>query len=45
MDDAAKQEAIADQGNASVHQYLRYATDGANTKHDITVTFIDQNNA
>ena len=44
MDDAAKQDAIADQGNASVHQYLRYATDGANTKHDITVTFIDQNN-
>jgi len=44
MDDVTKQDAIADQGS-SVVNYLKFATDSANTKYDITVTFIDQNNS
>jgi len=44
VDSDAKQDAIADQGS-SVPQYLRFQTDGASTLYDITVTYIDQNNA
>ena len=42
--DATKQDAIADQGSA-VSQYLHFSTDGTSTYYDVTVTFIDQNNA
>ena len=44
MDDATKQDAIADQGS-SVSQYLAFLTDSSNTAYDIVVTYIDQNNA
>jgi len=44
MDDATKQNAIADQGS-SVGQYLYCFSDAAADDSDITVTFIDQNNA
>ena len=43
MDDATKQDAIADQGGN--HQYLRFATATANTNYDLHITFIDQNNS
>ena len=43
MDDATKQNAIADQGGAS--QKLELYVSHANTKIDCCVTFIDQNNA
>jgi len=40
-----EQDAIADQGTTTA-QKLRFFTGGnASTKHDITVTYIDQNNA
>ena len=42
--DATKQDAIADQGSA-VSQYLHFSTDGTSTYYDVTVTYIDQNNA
>ena len=44
MDSIVKQDAIADQGS-SVAQNLVFITDGGATTYDITVTFIDQNNA
>ena len=44
MDDATKQDAIADQGTAT-SQHLTFDTDHAGTNFDITVTYIDQNNA
>jgi hypothetical protein len=44
MDNATKQDAIADQGS-SVAQYLFFQTDGGSTQYDLTVSFIDQNNA
>jgi len=44
MDSIVKQDAIADQGS-SVAQYLSFQTDGAGTQYDVTVTYIDQNNA
>jgi hypothetical protein len=43
MDDATKQDAIADQGGN--HQYLRFATPSASTNYDLHITYIDQNNA
>ena len=43
MDDATKQDAIADQGGN--HQYLRFATASSSTNYDLHITFIDQNNA
>ena len=45
MDDATKQDAIADQGNASVKQVLRFATASSSTNYDLHITYIDQNNA
>ena len=44
MDDATKQDAIADQGS-SVAQELRLFTQHASDAGHITVTYIDQNNA
>ena len=44
MDDATKQNAIADQGSA-VPQKLQVISNHASTTFDVTVTFIDQNNA
>ena len=44
MDSVVKQDAIADQGS-SVAQYLFFQTDGGSTQYDLTVSFIDQNNA
>ena len=44
MDDATKQDAIADQGS-SVAQKLRVYKSTNAAKWDITVTYIDQNNA
>jgi len=44
MDSIVKQDAIADQGS-SVAQYIRCGSDSVNTKYDVTVTYIDQNNA
>ena len=43
MDDATKQNAIADQGG--VAQDLRIYTDNAADDVDVMITFIDQNNA
>ena len=40
----AEQDAIADQGS-SVVQYLSFHTTGSSTTYDVTVSFIDQNNA
>ena len=44
MTTAAEQDAIADQGG-SVPQYLLFDTDSASTVFDVSVTYIDQNNA
>ena len=44
MDDATKQDAIADQGS-SVAQYLSISAAHASDNVDVTITFIDQNNA
>jgi len=44
MDDATKQDAIADQGS-SVAQKLKFVASNASSTYHITVTFIDQNNA
>ena len=44
MDDAAKQDAIADQGSG-VSQYLMANTSHAGTDVSVLVTYIDQNNA
>ena len=48
MDDATKQDAIADQdpsNGSPVSQYLAFLSDSANTKFDLVLTYIDQNNA
>ena len=44
MDDATKQNAIADQAQATA-QLLKISTENASDGFDITCTFIDQNNA
>ena len=44
MDDATKQNAIADQASSNI-QKLTYQTGGSSTTHDCVVTFIDQNNS
>ena len=44
LDSIAKQDAIADQGS-SVPQYLTLGTTHADDSFEVTVTFIDQNNA
>ena len=44
MTTIAEQDALADQGTAT-SQLLTFSTDSANTKFDISITFIDQNNA
>jgi len=44
MDDATKQNAVADQGS-SVAQYLACQSEGATDQYEVTVTYIDQNNA
>ena len=43
--DATKQDAIADQGNSSVSQKLQVEKGHANDVWDISITYIDQNNA
>ena len=45
MDDATKQDAIADQGSTPVAQVLKMTAEHADDNLDIIVTFIDQNNA
>ena len=44
MDDATKQDAIADQGSG-VAQVLGMSTENAADNYEVTVTFIDQNNS
>ena len=44
LDDATKQDAIADQGS-SVAQYLFCSSDHADDNYELTITYIDQNNA
>ena len=44
LDDATKQNAIADQGS-SVAQKLRCSADEANDQFELLITYIDQNNA
>ena len=44
MDDATKQDAIADQGS-SVSQKLYFHAQHSSDSFDVTVTFIDQNNS
>ena len=44
MDDATKQDAIADQGSG-VAQKLKFAASNASSYYDIFISFIDQNNA
>jgi len=44
MNDATKQDAIADQGQNTA-QKLMLQSSHASTAYDVTVTFIDQNNA
>ena len=44
MDDATKQDAIADQGG-SVSQYLQILSEHASDDIDVICTYIDQNNA
>ena len=45
MDDATKQDAIADQGNSGAVQKLRMSTTHASDGAHVTITYIDQNNA
>ena len=45
MDDATKQDAIADQGSTPVAQVLKIAAEAGGDNFDIHCTFIDQNNA
>jgi len=45
MDDATKQNAIADQGSTPVAQKLICWSDHASDNFDVHITFIDQNNA
>ena len=44
LDDATKQDAVADQGS-SVAQRLEFTPSSASSYYDLTLTFIDQNNA
>ena len=44
LDDATKQDAVADQGS-SVAQKLQFSASSASSYYDVTVTYIDQNNA
>tara|TARA_R110000824_G_scaffold4098_1_gene19529 strand:- start:874 stop:1332 length:459 start_codon:yes stop_codon:yes gene_type:complete len=44
MDDATKQNAIADQGSSVAQKLILYVSHGS-TQIDCSVTFIDQNNA
>ena len=44
MDDVAKQNAIADQGNAGVAQYLWANASNAADNFEVLITYIDQNN-
>ena len=44
MDDATKQDAIADQGS-SVAQKLQFTPDDSSSYYDVTITYIDQNNS
>ena len=41
--DGTNQDALADQGGA--YQYLVFHTDSSSTTYDVTITYIDQNNA
>ena len=44
LDDATKQDAVADQGS-SVAQVLEFTPSSASSYYDLTLTYIDQNNA
>jgi len=44
MDDATKQDAIADQGSSTA-QYIKAGVDDAADDFDVLVTYIDQNNS
>ena len=44
MDDATKQDAIADQGSSVAQELRLFTQNGADSGH-VTVTYIDQNNA
>ena len=44
MGSATEQNGIADQGSTN-YQRLCYHTSAAGTKHDVSITYIDQNNA
>ena len=44
LDDATKQDAVADQGS-SVAQRLEFTPSSASSYYDLTLTYIDQNNA
>tara|TARA_R100001594_G_scaffold149078_1_gene205872 strand:+ start:110 stop:559 length:450 start_codon:yes stop_codon:yes gene_type:complete len=44
MGNATEQNGIADQGSTN-YQELIYVTSAAGTKHDVAITYIDQNNA
>ena len=44
LDDATKQDAIADQGS-SVAQLCKIHTEHADDGYEVNVTFIDQNNS
>ena len=45
MNDATKQDAIADQGNNLAPQYLYISSQNAADDYDVHITYIDQNNA
>ena len=45
MDDATKQDAIADQGSSVAQKLQCYTLLGGDDDIDVTVTYIDQNNA
>ena len=45
MDDATKQDAIADQGQNTAQKLMFYNSAASGSQYDITITYIDQNNA
>ena len=45
LDSIAKQDAIADQGNSAVPQYLTLGSTHGDDDFEVTITYIDQNNA
>ena len=45
MDDATKQDAIADQGQNTAQKLMFYNSAASGSQYDITLTYIDQNNS